>query len=401
MTGLAAVSPVLERDPSELLAALPLQGGSVWVRRGEGLVGSGAALRVDLGTGRERFARADTALADFAAEGGLDVGFISITFDPDSSGSVLVIPERLVAKRGGRIAVAGTSVDPSPPDAPPPTRLLAAAPRVRFAGSSLDELAWLEAVAAMAAEVRGPGPLEKVVLARDHRVRGDEPFDVRAVVARLCERFAHCYTFVVDGLVGATPELLLRRRGRRIESQVLAGSAPRGADAGEDARLGEGLRASTKDAVEHRLAVESAVAALGPLCSPLVIEPVPSLLRLSNVQHLATRVEGELVEPATLLEVAAVLHPTAAVGGTPTETAVARIRELEGMDRGRYAGPVGWTDTSGDGELGIALRCAVLDGDRARLFAGAGIVGDSLPERELEETRLKLRAMQAALEEGR
>lgn len=397
MTGLAAVSPVLERDPSELLAALPLQGGSVWVRRGEGLVGSGAALRVDLGTGRERFARADTALADFAAEGGLDVGFISITFDPDSSGSVLVIPERLVAKRGGRIAVAGSSVDP----APPPTRLLAAAPRVRFAGSSLDELAWLEAVAAMAAEVRGPGPLEKVVLARDHRVRGDEPFDVRAVVARLCERFADCYTFVVDGLVGATPELLLRRRGRRIESQVLAGSAPRGADAGEDARLGEGLCASTKDAVEHRLAVESAVAALGPLCSPLVIEPVPSLLRLSNVQHLATRMEGELVEPATLLDVAAVLHPTAAVGGTPTETAVARIRELEGMDRGRYAGPVGWTDTSGDGELGIALRCAVLDGDRARLFAGAGIVGDSLPERELEETRLKLRAMQAALEEGR
>ncbi|MGH8930077.1 MAG: isochorismate synthase, partial [Egibacteraceae bacterium] len=176
-----------------------------------------------------------------------------------------------------------------------------------------------------------------------------------------------------------------------------AGSAARGADPGEDARLGEALRASAKNRSEHQLAVDSVRAALDPLCASLDVDAEPWLLQLGNVQHLATSVRGTLHRPVRSLDLAGALHPTAAVCGTPTTIALDHIRDLEGMDRGRYAGPVGWTDARGDGEWAIALRCAEVAGARARLFAGAGIVAGSLPEFELEETRLKLLAMQSAL----
>lgn len=390
----------------ELLPLLPPTTGLAWLRRGDGLVGWGEAARVDPGTGDERFARAAQAVRELA--GGVHVhdtvrrpgtglvAFASFTFDARSPGSLLVVPQVALGRRGrvGWCTTVGT--DGSPP-------LVASrlpedhGERIRSGGSSLPDVAWLEAVAGAVGRI-GAGDLDKVVLARDHTVWSRAPFDARVLARRLATRFPDCWTFLCDGLLGATPELLVRRTGRQVASLVLAGSAPRSADPGEDRRLGERLLASEKDRHEHDLAVASVRAVLAPRCLRLRLDDEPSLLRLANVQHLTTRVRGTLREDATALELAGALHPTAAVGGTPTGVALRVIRELEGMDRGRYAAPVGWVDARGDGEFGIALRCAELSGARARLFAGSGIVAGSLPEDELEETWWKLRAMQSAFE---
>jgi menaquinone-specific isochorismate synthase len=243
-----------------------------------------------------------------------------------------------------------------------------------------------------------------VVLARDLLVTADVPLDPRRLLARLADRFPDCWTFSVDGLLGATPELLLRRNGRQLSARVLAGTAPRGAGADDD-RLAAALLGSAKDRAEHAYAVESLVRALDPYCTELRAPVEPELLTLANVRHLATDVSGTQRRRgrggrAGLLELIAAVHPTAAVCGTPTAAAAAVIGELEGMDRGRYAGPVGWLDARGDGEFGLALRCAELAGDgvSARLFAGCGIVAGSDPTAELAETQAKFAAFQAALE---
>ena len=381
-------------DPGDLLARVPDPGGVVWVHRGEGLVGWGVAARVDLGPGG-RFELAADALAALADDAAIDdplavpgsglVAFASATFDPRKPGSVLVVPRVVLARRDGRAWL--TVADGEPAELPPPQGLPALG-RIRYAGASVGEVAWLEAVDAARRRLDG-APLEKVVLARDLAVWSEEPCDPRVLARRLAERFPDCFTFAVEGLVGASPELLVRRTGDRVESVVLAGSAARGGDPASDALLGRRLLGSAKDRHEHRPAVASVADALEPVCADLEVDPVPHLLQLDNIQHLATAVRGRL---------AGRLHPPAAVCGTPTADALAVIRELEGLDRGRYAGPVGWVDARGDGEFAIALRCATVTGHRARLYAGAGIVAESLPEAELEETRLKFRAMQSALE---
>jgi len=393
------------QDPGDLLARLPEGVVFAWVRHGDGLVGWGEAHRVPVGTGAGRFPAAVAALEGWFAAADVDreidgagtgpVAFASMTFDPRTQGSQLVIPRVVVGRSGGRCWIttvggaAATLPDPTP--LPEPTR-------IRYAGASAPEVRWLEAVDAVAGEIRTEGPLQKVVLARDLQVWSAEPLDVRPILRRLSARFSGCWTFAAGGLVGATPELLVRRRGTAVESLVLAGSAPRGRDRAQDDEAAAALARSHKDRVEHDLAVGSVVEVLTGLCSAVEAEDEPHLLRLANVQHLATRVTGTLLQPLSALAVAGALHPTAAVCGTPVEDAMGRIRELERMDRGRYSGPVGWVDAAGDGEFGIALRCAEISGTRGRLFAGAGIVGESLPELELEETRLKLRAMQSALE---
>jgi menaquinone-specific isochorismate synthase len=407
------VTTVRTEDAGALLARLPAEGALSWVRRGEGLVGWGEAARLEVsGSGALAEAAAWWAAYtdDLDADGDLGIAgsgpvvFASIAFDPAAGTSVFVVPEVTVGQRDGAGWVT-TVGDLDPRDVLP--ELPASqddgpAPRLRYADGALDPATWCAAVAT-AVERIGAGELAKVVLARDLLVSADVPLDPRRLLRRLAERFPDCWTFAVDGLLGATPELLLRRSGRQLSARVLAGTAPRGAGA-DDERLAAALIGSAKDRAEHALAVDSVVRALEPYCTALDVPAEPALLTLANVRHLASDVTGRQRRrgprgQAGLLELISAVHPTAAVCGTPTEDAAAVIAELEGMDRGRYAGPVGWLDARGDGEFGLALRCAELVGDdSARLFAGCGIVAGSDPAAELAETQSKFAAFQAALE---
>ena len=395
-----------DRPMLSLLPRSPDDQRFAFVQGDEGVVGWGVAARVPVGTGPDRFARARERLSALT-DGAGPVAFASFTFDEDEDGSILIVPQVTVVRRDGvtrRIVVDGAAVGPSeaPHGADVPLQADAsaqvAADRPRYAGSTVRDDHWLEAVGTAIGRIRA-GALQKVVLARDVHLWSRRPFDTDRVLADLAERFPSCTTFLVDHLVGASPELLLRRDGMTIRSRVLAGTAARGTDPEEDLALGAALLASTKDRHEHDLALRSAVAALAPTCTDLAFPDAPSLVRLDNVQHLGSDLVGTLRSDGDthVLALLARLHPTAAVGGAPRAEAVAAIRELEGMPRGRYAGPVGWCTPDGDGEFAIALRCAELRGDRARLFAGAGIVAGSLPESELTETWLKLRAMTGVL----
>ena len=211
-----------------------------------------------------------------------------------------------------------------------------------------------------------------------------------------------CWTFHVDGLFGATPEMLVRRERGLVTSRVLAGTIRRTGDDERDLALAATLARSSKDHEEHEYAVRSVADALEPHCSSMIVPEAPFVLHLPNVMHLASDVAGVVHDASTVssLHLAASLHPSAAVGGTPTAAAVRLISEIEGMDRGRYAGPVGWMDTTGDGEWGIALRSAEVSGDTVRLFAGCGIVADSDPEAELAEAQAKLVPVRDSLAAG-
>lgn len=386
--------------PSDLLGLLPDARGFAFVHGGSGLIGWGDVARVTASPGPHRFERAAVALGDAFGrlrdgwKGLGPIAFGSFTFDEGGRGSSLVIPSCVVRHTtgrepslitGGNVSGLSNAIDTS-----------AAVPKIRYAGSTLSEVKWLEAVDQAVAEIRR-GRLDKVVLARDLVVWAKEDLDNRMLAARLAHRFPECFTFIHETLVGATPELLIRRTGASVESLVLAGTARRDVREADDAAVGAALMSSAKDKREHEFAVDSVGRVLADVCDELTIDEFPFLLKLANVQHLATRVRGRLAQPLSALQLAGRLHPTAAVCGTPRGEAERLIRRLEGMNRGHYAGPVGWVDASGDGEFGIALRCAEINGARARLFAGNGIVADSRPEAELEETRLKLRAMQSAL----
>ncbi|MGI5201517.1 isochorismate synthase [Spirillospora sp. CA-108201] len=403
-------------DPGDLIARLPHPSALAWIRHGEGIVGWGEAARLTLPGGHDRFDAAARMLHDLFGAAAVDdavnvpgsgpVAFGTFGFDPKSPDSTLIVPCRILGRRDGRawLTTIGDDTDPltlaNPPQ--PPTGLA-------WNDGALPENAWKDAVATAVDRIRsghllpgGPtaadnGHLGKVVLARDLTVRADTPIDARVLLQRLAARFPGCYTFSCAGMVGATPELLIRRTGGDIESLVLAGTTARGATPADDQARAARLFTSAKDREEHRYAAEMVRDALTPLCAHLTIPDEPELLTLPNLLHLASPLRGRLAADRSVLDVVAALHPTPAVCGTPTDTAMDLIRELEGMDRGRYAGPVGWVDARGDGEWGIALRCAEIDGTRARLFAGCGIVADSDPEAELAEARTKFRPMQYAL----
>ncbi|HEY7563502.1 MAG TPA: isochorismate synthase [Acidimicrobiia bacterium] len=391
----------LSRIPSDLLDRRP---GVVWWSPTIKLLGFGALHRLEVGRGPARFEQARLGFQRWQEDTGVEAGddlapvaFASFSFDNDSADSVLLIPQLTLVIEGERAYTVSTEdADPAVPDISP-TRLGADGDRPRFAGSSLPDHLWLIAVARVLEEI-AQGHVEKVVLARDHALWSKRPFDPHHILERLRSRFPGCYLYLVDGMVGASPELLIRRRGLDVASCPLAGSIGRSEDPEEDARLAKVLLTSEKDQREHALAAASVGRVLGQVCRSLNRTGTPEILQLANVQHLATAFSGTLAEPAHVLDLVARLHPTAAVAGEPTVAALALLTELESMQRGRYAGPVGYFDADGNGEFAIALRCAELSGARARLFAGAGLVEGSVPEDELEETRLKLQAMLSALD---
>ncbi len=421
-------STVAIPDPGDLIARLPESDALAWVRRGDGLVGWGTAAKITLPAGHDRFAAGekwlremfDTALVsdEISVPGTGPVAFGSFTFDPTSDGSVLVVPSAVLGRRDGQAWLTTISAEPDPGATPSPAdsvpgecrdaATLLPEPATRrpptglcWSDGQLTAPAWERAVATAVAAIKA-GQLGKVVLAIELCVTAAQDIDARVLLARLADRYPDCYTFSCAGLLGATPELYIRRTGRQLYSLVLAGTVSRGGTPEHDRALGEALLASAKDQDEHQYAVADVRAALTPLCADLRIDPEPSLLKLANVQHLATEVHGELAagEAAdyTALSLAAAMHPTAAVCGTPTEAAMELIRALEGMDRARYSGPVGWVDGKGNGEWGIALRCGEVAGRQARLIAGCGIVAGSDPAAELAEARAKFWPMRYALE---
>ncbi|WP_458042517.1 MULTISPECIES: isochorismate synthase [Bacteria] len=398
-----------------------------WLRRGEGMVGVGSPRLIEVGGHRANPADGNQAavLADAwratAAAATVDdevrlpgtglIAFGALSFDPSSaSASTLIVPQFVFGRRAGRSWVTTTHragrETPDIPSAPPwgPAWSATVGP------GELDAPGYQAAVRAGLGAIAA-GEVSKVVLARD--LIGSVPAgaDLRRLVRALATGYPDVWTYAVDGIIGASPETLVTVSGGTITARVLAGTAPRGADADGDTEASVALSASGKDQDEHRFAVESVLRTLRPHTSALTASEQPFALKLPNVWHLATDVEGIVAAGVSALDLVGVLHPTAAVAGTPTTSALEVIRRIEPFDRGRYAGPVGWIDASGDGEWAIALRSAQF-GDAAEptqngwvtretravtAHAGAGIVPGSDPEAELLETRMKFRPIVDAL----
>jgi menaquinone-specific isochorismate synthase len=417
----SAAAPLVVRtveipDPGPLVSLLPGSPDDVsWVRRNEGLVGWGRAAECRT-SGSGRFAEAQRWWRDLTATavvrdevdlpGTGPVAFGSFSFDASSSrGGTLVVPEVVVGRRGNRWWVTSISAAAESGAVLPSIASVArgSAPtppaEVRYADGAISSAQWESAVA-VAVQRIGSGELDKVVLARDLEARASAPVDPRWLLQGLVERYAGTWVYAVDGLVGATPELLCRLERGLVTSRVLAGTIRRTGDDDHDLALAGSLARSSKDLEEHEYAAASVADSLAPHCSSLNLPESPFVLHLPNVMHLATDIAGVVADGSSSLELAEALHPSAAVCGTPTDMARALILELEGMDRGRYAGPVGWIDATGDGEWGIALRCAEIDPAdpaRLRLFAGCGIVAGSQPDAELAEADAKLVPMRDAL----
>ncbi len=416
------VSRTVPLDPelgAALLALVPSGGAREvcsWVRRGEGVVGWGRAASHTT-SGPNRMSELESwwsGLVESAVvrdevdrPGTGPIAFGSVSYAAHSpAGAALVVPEVVVGFRAGVAWLTTVGVESAPsvaavPGTPHVVRQQPPeAPRdVAFADGALSPAQWAGTVREAVARITA-GTLDKVVLARDLEVTTSAELDVRWLLQRLAERYDTTWVFAVDGLVGATPELLVRREKGLVTSRVLAGTIRRTGDDEHDLALAASLARSSKDLEEHEYAVRSVSDALAPHCSSMNVPEAPFVLHLSNVMHLATDVAGVLVDDTSSLALVESLHPSAAVCGTPTSEADAVIAELERMDRGRYAGPVGWIDATGDGEWGIALRCGAIsreDPSRVRLFAGCGIVAGSDPEAELAESAAKLVPMRDAL----
>ena len=404
-----------EIDPAgDILAYASTRDPYAWLRRDEGIVAVGddmaAQIRIPAGRGAVRAVLMADAWRELTAQAEIDdpvalpgtglAAFGALTFDENSGAdSVLAIPRTIVGRHGGRawLTRIDASEDASAPDPIPYGP--------HWAGTvgpgAQDPEGYQNSVREALKRIAG-GELSKVVMARD--LAGTIPggSDLRRLVRALADDYPDTWTFAVDGLIGASPETLVTVQGGTVTARVLAGTIGRGADPDADAQASAALAASAKDLDEHAYAVQSVLETLRPHTRTLTTSPAPFLLKLPNLFHLATDLEGELSDGASALDLVQALHPTAAVAGTPTDAAVAAIRELEPFDRGRYAGPVGGMDASGNGEWAIALRCAQFgtdDGDTIPVtaYAGAGIVAGSQPESELLETRVKFRPLVDAL----
>jgi len=388
------------KNPGRLIDLLPREQAVAWVKDDEGLIGWGELARLEV-KGPDSFAQASRWWQEQLAEinatdevGGPGTGpvlFGSAAFDIRTGASVFVIPRVVLGRSAGRTWLT------APPDERPVLAIdeIATPGAIRYADGAQTAAGWLSSVAEGVGRLRA-GDLDKVVLARDLMATTAQPLDARHLLRRLADRWTDCWVYGLDGLIGATPELLIRRTGSQVTSRVLAGTAAR-AGQSQDEAVGRDLLASAKNQDEHRYAIASLAETLAPFCASLTV-PAPHLLTLPTLMHLATDVSGELFGNPDLLSILAAVHPTAAVCGTPRDVAIDLIAELEDMDRGRYAGPIGWLDAAGNGEFGVALRCAQIEDRALRLFAGCGIMADSDPRAELAEAQVKLLAIRDALE---
>ncbi len=435
--GLASVSvSVHERVDPLAVAAASRRAGEPWFameqpdREGFALAALGCVRAIE-GAGGERFSAASATWRGLASEASADpvdgppasgpIALGGFAFAPDGgraapwdgfAAASLQVPEVSIVRRAGETrltvnALAGPDDDPDALAA----RAAARAGELRSAAlplldpspiesarvaSAMPPEHYVGAVERAVERIRA-GELEKIVLAREVLVHGGSPHDPAAVLGVLREAFPSCFVFAVGRgdktFVAASPELLVRRQGMRASTLALAGTARRSADPAVDDHLGEQLLRSSKDREEQAIVIRRIERTLRPYAVWVTAAEEPVVVRMANVQHLATPIRAQLRHPVGAIELAAALHPTPAVGGEPFEIAGPLIPALEGFDRGWYAGPVGWTDALGDGEFCVALRCALLHGRDARCFAGVGVVADSEPQSELAETEAKLGAL--------
>jgi salicylate biosynthesis isochorismate synthase/menaquinone-specific isochorismate synthase len=364
--------------------------------------------RLDFEPGSDRIQASARLWKRIASPDTVGVGGFAYRTDRDPGGAwsgfpalLFRIPELTVMRRRGRTFVISASANAEELLELAPSAVRAPSARRLDVTSVRNPLAWTAAVETATSRLRA-GRAEKVVLAREVVAHGDGVVSAGSVVRALRAAYPSCFTYLVTGadgtaFAGASPELLIRRSGSRAFAQPMAGSVARGVTDADDERLARVLADSNKDADEHRVVSKFVLDALRPFASSLTARG-PEVVRFTNIQHLATSVDAELTSPAAdVLQLAAALHPTPAVGGWPREPADQLIDELEGMERGWYAGAVGWIDGRGDGELAVALRCGLLWEDGARLYAGVGVMPDSDPARELEETDVKFEALLGAL----
>ncbi|MFO7689165.1 MAG: isochorismate synthase [Cryobacterium sp.] len=389
-------------DIRQLIPLLDSRDPLLWMRRNQGLAGIGVALRLEF-SGPNRIGDAAAAWRGVVARATVTdplnrtgsglLAFGSFAFDDSSAqSSVLIVPQIIVGREDGQCWV--TRVWPTGQSAP--TLAVAARPlgeeyRLPLRPGALSPDDFRSAVRGAIGHIAALD-VNKVVLARDLVGRLPAESDVRRVLTTLALGYPDCWTYAVDGLVGSSPETLIRADHGAVNARVLAGTISRGTDATADLEAALALATSSKDGDEHEFAVQSVLTSLRPHTSVLATSEIPFTIKLPNLWHLATDVEGTLSDGSTSLDLVAAMHPTAAVAGTPTAAALALIRELEPFDRGRYAGPVGWVGADGDGEWAIALRCAQITPEgEVTAYAGCGIVLDSDPDHELAETRMKFR----------
>ncbi|MGV8852997.1 MAG: isochorismate synthase, partial [Rhodoglobus sp.] len=358
-----------------------------FVRDGEGIVGIGELIRLEF-RGADRFAQAAEAWNDLsrtavihdsvkrAGTGLVALGSFAFA-DSSSAVSVLIVPRLIIGNRDGIHWVTSITVG-EVSGLPDTIDLIASIPstprgepiHISFAPGEMSPQGFTSTVKAALREI-SKAHAAKLVIARDQTATLPTGADLRRPIDALADRYPDTFTFAVDGLIGSSPETLVRVQNGTVSARVLAGSAARGDDRISDGRAAATLAASPKDQQEHALALASVMDALQPLSSELAAASTPFALQLPNLWHLATDIEGQLTTHSSALDLLAVLHPTAAVAGTPTPAAIRIIDELEGFDRRRYAGPVGWVDAHGNGEWAVALRCAQVDGTRITAYAGA------------------------------
>ena len=390
------------------LVATDLELTTSWIRGADGLIGFGEWKSTSV-KGKNRFTDArkwwHEQLATLKIQNSVHgsgtgpILFSSFSFD-SAEESKLVIPEIVIGKRGDKSWITWIGEKNSPTI----SQFMGIEPigEVSFESGALTDPEWKNRVAKAVAKIKN-GDLEKVVLARDIVARNTEVISKRNLITSLNANYPSTWVFMVANLIGATPELLVRLNKSLVTSRILAGTIRKSGDEAKDLGLAASLAKSSKDLEEHEYAVRSVADALAPFCSSTNVPESPFVLHLANVMHLATDVTGVVNDSANPVDIFALissLHPSAAVCGTPTEAASAVINELEEMNRGRYAGPVGWVDARGDGEIGIALRTGELSEDQKsmRIFSGCGIVAGSNPEDELSESQAKLSPMRTALE---